>query len=66
MQKVKSSSIAELGHDGKGMLVKFHNGSTYRYDTVTPRDTELLRLAPSIGTHFNQHISGKHDGVKVA
>lgn len=66
MHKVDSSSIAEVGHDGKGLLVKFHNGSIYRYDTVSPQSADTLRLANSVGSHFNKYISGKHNGVKVA
>jgi len=65
MHKVRSSSIAAIGHDGKAMHVQFSTGETYRYPTASQKDAQALMQAPSIGKHFLAHIQNKHKGTKV-
>lgn len=65
MQKVKSSSIASIGHDGKALHIQFQSGDTYRYPTATQKDYQAMLKAKSVGTHFAANIRDKHKGVKV-
>jgi len=65
MHKVKSSSIAAVGHDGKALHVTFTSGATYKYDGVPAHVADDLKAAKSVGQHFAAHVRGKHDGVKV-
>jgi len=57
--KVKSSNIAEVGHDEiSGVIeVKFNNGSVWQYPGGFDRHTfEALRDAESVGAFFRKHI----------
>ena len=58
--KVKSSQIAEIGHDGNSMMaVKFHSGFIYHYPGVTSEQFENFKNSESIGKHFAQHYKYK-------
>jgi hypothetical protein len=67
LKPVESSSIAAIAHDPvtKSLVVQFKNGGTYRYDGISADQHQKLMAAKSIGTHFQQHIRAKFNGVKV-
>lgn len=66
LQPVKSSAIKAVGHDPKhGLMVEFHGGGKYHYPDVTVSEHAAMMSAPSVGTHFQQHVKPKHLGVKV-
>jgi hypothetical protein len=60
MKPVKSSTIHSMGHDGKQLSVKFHNGGHYDYPDAPQElyDTmmALHGAGQSIGTLFHAHI----------
>ncbi len=56
MVKVQSSNIAEIGHAGHMLKVKFHKGGIYTYTPVAPDLFILLRDAESVTKFFNEHI----------
>lgn len=57
MSPVKSGQIAEIGHDGDTMAVRFkHGGTLYHYHGVTADDFAKLQKAESLGSHLHQHI----------
>lgn len=66
MHKVKSSNIAEIGHDADSqtLAVKFSNGTTYHYSGVSAKDFAHLREAKSIGAHFSSAIRAKFKGMR--
>ena len=68
MIPVKSSNIAEIGHDPSTntMRVKFHGGATYEYSGVSAEKHQALIGAQSIGSHFTRHIRPHHEFRKVA
>ncbi len=68
LQPVKSSQIAAIGHDPSTnvLAVQFHGkggkpGSVYHYQNVPPEKHQALVNAPSIGSHFGQHIKARSD-----
>lgn len=66
---VKSSNISALGYDpaAQKLAVKFKgSGQTYHYDGVAQAEYDKLAQAPSIGTHFHQHVRGKFQHRKVS
>lgn len=65
MLAVKSSSIKEIGHDGKDLFVTFIRGSTYRYPGVTGDEYSALRTAESIGKHLQVHVMRHKTGSLV-
>lgn len=62
---VKSSSAEAAGHDGQALFVRFKNGKTYRYPSVTRDDYARLMGADSFGKHLQGHIVAKHKGDLV-
>lgn len=58
---VKSSNIDSVGYDPtrQAMRVKFKNGGMYEHSDVSARDHQALVSAPSIGSHYAKHHSGK-------
>jgi hypothetical protein len=66
MTPVESSNVAEVGHDGKDLHVKFRNGSAYRYLDVPRVVFEHLLTAESIGKFLNRAIKPKYAFEKVA
>ena len=57
---VKSSNVKALGFDPANgdMTVEFHSGDTYVYHQVGAEEYEKFLKAPSIGSHFHNHIRG--------
>lgn len=56
MSTVKSSQIAEIGHQGDTLAVKFKSGGVYHYHGVTAETFGKMQKAESIGKFFGQHI----------
>lgn len=67
MTEAKSSTIHSHGYDEptSTMTIKFHSGSTYRYEGVSPEDYAAFAGAESVGKHFGAHIRNKYSGSKV-
>lgn len=67
MSPVKSSQIAEIGHSGDTLAVKFKNGTTYHYSDVSPEQFSAFQGAESIGNHFGAHFkkNEKHPFTKI-
>lgn len=49
MKSVNSSHIAEIGHDGEAMIIKYRSGATYHYDGVTEEKYKALLKRESVG-----------------
>ena len=57
LKPVKSSNIAEIGHSGTDLHVKFRGGDkTYIYEGVTEKVHKELMDAESLGQFFSKHI----------
>jgi hypothetical protein len=66
MSAVKSNQIAEIGHDGDTLAVRFqHGGTLYHYHGVSPDDFAKLQAAESMGSHLHQHIKGNFEFSKI-
>jgi hypothetical protein len=63
--KVKSSSIAEVGHANGELFVRFAKGRLYRYPGVSLEQFAKLRKAESVGKHLQVHILAHHTGTLV-
>lgn len=61
LKPVKSSNIAEIGHEGTTLHVRFRGGNkTYVYEGV-PADVHAeLMASESVGRHFAQVIKGRY------
>ena len=53
---VKSSQIAEIGHDGSTLAIKFKSGGVYHYPDVTAEQFEAFQKAESHGKHFGANF----------
>jgi KTSC domain len=62
---VKSSNIAEIGHSGTTLEVKFKNGGVFRYHNVDADKHAALMRAESVGKHFHAHIKNAHKFSKA-
>lgn len=56
MQSVTSSNIAEVGHEGTTLRIKFNIGSVYEYENVTAATFQALLTAESVGKYFAANI----------
>jgi KTSC domain len=67
MMKVKSSAIAEIGHDPETntLAVKFHSGATYHYHDFTTEHFAEFQKQESIGGHFGKKIAGRFKHTKL-
>jgi hypothetical protein len=65
MERVKSSSIAEIGHDGDHLFARYAGGSLYRFKGITVAQYNEIRASKSIGAHMNSFIIPKVKGVLV-
>lgn len=65
MERVKSSSIAEIGHDGQHLFLRYAAGNLYRFKDITVEQYNTMRNAKSIGQHVNAFIIPKAKGVLV-
>lgn len=65
MQKVKSTSLHSLGHEGNTLTAKFANGGIYQYHGVSADIFNQLLNAESAGKAFQELVRARHKGVKV-
>ena len=66
MSPVKSGQIAEIGHDGDTLAVRFkHGGTLYHYHGVSPDDFAKLQKAESLGSHLHKHIKPNFKFSKI-
>ena len=58
LNPVKSSNIAAIGYDEptKTLVVLFHNGRSYSYESVEKDVYFELYNADSVGSHFAKNI----------
>jgi hypothetical protein len=66
MHDVESSNIAQVGHDGSDLFVKFTTGTTYKYKGVPEAQLMDLMGAPSVGKYFAAHVKTSYPFEKVA
>lgn len=70
MTPVQSSNVAEVGHDGTALYVRFRGkrgapGPLYRYDGCPAEHHEGLLKTDSPGRYVLDRIRGAHRGEKV-
>jgi KTSC domain len=67
MQPVKSSHIAQAGHDPvtQRLMIAFHNGDVYQYRGVGTGTYQSLLAAQSAGRFFNARIKGRYPAAKL-
>ena len=68
MHSVKSSQIAEIGHDAKTntLAVRFkHGGTLYHYAGVDAKKFDEFKNSESMGSFLGQKIKGHHDFTKI-
>lgn len=65
LERVKSSSISEIGHDGQHLFVRYAAGNLYRFKDISVEQYNALRNAKSAGNHMNTYIIPKTKGVLV-
>ncbi len=63
---IKSSQIAEIGHHGDILCVKFHGGGCYHYHGVSADVFEQMQKAESAGKFLSSNIKGKFKFEKVS
>lgn len=63
--KVQSSTISEISHDGKTLLIEFVHGGKYAYEDVPPAVFEAFAAAESKGKYFHAEIKGKYRYSKI-
>lgn len=58
MSAVKSSQVAEIGHDPatNTLAVRFSRGGLYHYPCITAAQFDALKAAESVGAHLGKHI----------
>jgi hypothetical protein len=65
MERVKSSQLSEIGHDGQHLFARYAGGSLYRFKDITVEQYNALRASKSIGAHMNTYIIPKAKGILV-
>lgn len=65
LTRVKSSSIAEVGHEDDTMYVRFAAGSLYRFPGISAKQYQDALAAKSIGSHVSNFIIQKVKGIPV-
>lgn len=65
MQKVISSTIAEVGYDLGMLVIKFKNGVAYAFNDVPEKVYKDFIAAPSKGKYFAANIRGKYATMKM-
>lgn len=56
LDKVVSSNIDSIAHDGEKLYVLFKNGGLYSYEGADINVYNDLRKAESVGRHFRSNI----------
>ena len=67
MRHVHSSNISSIGYDKKEsfLVIRFTNGSLYKYYNVPPNVYHELMKATSHGGYFHAEIKGKYEYTKI-
>lgn len=65
MKPVQSSNIQSLGHDGRGLFVRFNGGGLYQYPDVPVDVYQSAFEAPSVGSWFSGAIRGRYEHKKL-
>lgn len=65
LQFVNSSALSAVGVDGNDLIIRFHNGSMYRYSGASYLFDEQVG-ADSRGRFFNRQVRGKFRFKKIA
>jgi len=65
MQKVISSTIAEVGYGLGTLTIKFKNGTAYGYNDVPEKVYKDLLIAKSKGKYFAANIKNKYYTMKM-
>lgn len=65
MSPVKSGQIAEIGHEGDTLSVKFKSGGTYHYHGVSADDFAKFKKSESLGSYLHKHIKPKFKFTKL-
>jgi len=58
-QKVDSSNIDAVAHEGNVLGVRFNSGAEYHYDNVPPELHDEIVTAASVGRSFNALIKSR-------
>jgi hypothetical protein len=66
-QPVTSSAVKSVGHDPDThtLEIEFTSGKVYQHAGVSAADAAKLLAAPSIGAHYNRHISGTFAHTRI-
>ena len=59
--KVESSNIDALAHDGQKLLVRFNNGAVYECENVPEAVFLEIKDAASVGRTFNSLVKSRPD-----
>lgn len=59
--KVESSNIKAIAHDGTTMGVSFHSGAVYAYDNVPRGVFDEVVVASSVGRAFHHMVRSNPD-----
>lgn len=62
---VKSSNVASIDHDGRDLIVNFHNGSSYRYTGVPTKVFDEMKKADSVGSFLHNHIKSAYRATRI-
>lgn len=64
---VESSNIDEIGYDkaSSTLIVKFHHGGIYSYDSVPEKIYKDFLASQSKGKFFISNVKGRYDFRKV-
>lgn len=70
MHPMQSSHVAEVGHDGAALLIRYHgkNGSPgplFRYPTAGPEHLEAFKKTDSPGRYFADRVKHFHRGERM-
>lgn len=67
MIPVESTSIAAWGYDAADeiLVIRFVNGTRYRYASVPADVAEGFQTAESVGRYYASAIKSKFDGQKM-
>jgi len=56
LQRVKSSNIEAVGHEGEMLVVRFRGGATYEYEAVPAAVADELLRSKSVGSAFDRLV----------
>lgn len=65
MRPIQSSTVAEIGHDGAALYVRFKGGDVYRYPGAGGHHIEAMTGHKSPGAYFQREVRGAHKGERV-